>query len=682
MINFKSIPFFKILLPYVFGVCLVYFFGTFKAQHLCFLLSSIVVAITFFIQKFSKPNHYPKKLAFIIAANICLVFSAFESAYWFDDRNNKEHYSHYTTQSKQRFIAQINDIPVENKNSTKLSVSIKQIEDNDQWHSVNGKTIIYVKNDSLHHSMFQLGDEVFFDAQFSYPNEPQNPFEFDYKTYLQRKNIFHVVFAKKNETVVLNNVASKFNFNTIGTSIKANTVRILRESGLSKEAFSICAALLVGYDDEIDKGILQSFSHSGTLHILSVSGMHTGVLYGILIYFFSLFDKHDRYKKLKCALVIACLIVFVFITGLSPSVLRAALMLALVLIGKTFYRQGNAYNTLLLSAFILLLMNPFLLLDVGFLLSYLAVFGIMYLYPILNNLYFIENKVLRWAWSLTLMSLSATIFTLPITLYYFHQFPIWFVFSNLVIIPLSTGLMIAAAVLLFTYKIAFIKITLVYLIDITNNIMLWFAQLTDNPQYGFIDNIVFSKTDLWFCFIVIALVLMVVYGRQHKYVMALGFTTIVWLVNSIYVYYEDAQQKELVVFSVKRKSAYLLKSGNRLYTNFSELEEEEFQRHVKPFVVTNPDYKLLETQAQYLNASFSKIVHLSKENISIPKANYIIVSHNTKFKVNDLLDKNTVVIADCSNSTNFVKKLKQQCAQWKVPFYSVRDEGALRLSLN
>lgn len=681
MINFKSIPFFKILLPYVFGVCLVYFFGTFKAQHLCFLLSSIVVAITFFIQKFSKPNHYPKKLAFIIAANICLVFSAFESAYWFDDRNNKEHYSHYTTQSKQRFIAQINDIPVENKNSTKLSVSIKQIEDNDQWHSVNGKTIIYVKNDSLHHSMFQLGDEVFFDAQFSYPNEPQNPFEFDYKTYLQRKNIFHVVFAKKNETVVLNNVASKFNFNTIGTSIKANTVRILRESGLSKEAFSICAALLVGYDDEIDKGILQSFSHSGTLHILSVSGMHTGVLYGILIYIFSLFDRQDKYKKLKCAIVIACLTLFIFITGLSPSVLRAALMLALVLIGKTFYRQGNAYNTLLLSAFILLLMNPYLLLDVGFLLSYLAVFGIMYLYPILNNFYFIENKILRWAWSLTLMSLSATVFTLPITLYYFHQFPVWFVFSNLLIIPLSTGLMIASAVLLFTYKIALIKTILVCLIDITNSIMLWFAQLTDNPNYGFIDNIVFSKSDLCLCFIVIVLVLLIIHSRQYKYVMTFCFVIIVWLLNSIYVNYEDAQQKELVVFSVKRKSAFLLKTGNKLYTSFSELEDEEYQRHVKPFMVTNPNFTERQITAQYLNSNFTKIAHIEQDYGTIPQADYIIVSHNAKFKIPELSDKNTVIIADCSNSTNFVKKLRQQCRQKNLPFYSVKDEGALRLTL-
>jgi competence protein ComEC len=112
---------------------------------------------------------------------------------------------------------------------------------------------------------------------------------------------------------------------------------------------------------------MQSFSHSGTLHILSVSGMHTGVLYAILIYVFSLFDKYDRYKKTKFVFVLSFLCLFVLITGLSPSVLRAALMLGLILFGKTFYKQGNAYNTLLFSAFLLLLINPYLVKDVGFL---------------------------------------------------------------------------------------------------------------------------------------------------------------------------------------------------------------------------------------------------------------------------------------------------------------------------
>lgn len=681
MINFKSIPFFKILLPYLLGVCLIFYFGTFKQQHLVFLLSIVFVFITFFVQKFSKPNHYSKKLAFIIAANVFLIFSAFESAYWFDDRHKEEHYSLYVNQSSQRFIAQINDIPVVGKKSIKLSVRIKQIEDNTGWHAVNGKTIVYVKKDSLHDRSFELGDEVFFNAVFSYPNEPQNPFEFDYKTYLQHKNIFHVVFAKNEQVFVLKGLKPEINIYNLGTRIKANTVQILRESGLSKEAFSICAALLVGYDDEIDREVIQSFSHSGTLHILSVSGMHTAVLYGVLIFLFSLFDKHDRYKKTKCIVVITCLTLFVFITGLSASVLRAALMLALVLIGKTFYRQGNAYNTLLLSAFILLLINPYLLLDVGFLLSYLAVFGIMYLYPILNNLYFIENKLFRWAWNLTLMSLSATIFTLPITLYYFHQFPIWFVFSNLIIIPLSTGLMVAAAALLLTYKISFIKPILVYLINLANDIMLWFAQLTDNPQYGFLDNIVFSKTDLCFCFVFIVLGLMVIHSRQYKHVLILCSVVIIWLLNSIYVNYVDIQQKELMVFSVKRKSAYLIKNGNTLFTNLSELDEEERQRLVKPYIVTNPNYVEHKTKAHFISSSFVKVAHLSQDNLSLPQSDYIIVSHNAKLKVKELAEKKTIVIADCSNSTTFVKKLKQQCAQWNVPFYSVKDEGALRLTL-
>jgi competence protein ComEC len=318
-------------------------------------------------------------------------------------------------------------------------------------------------------------------------------------------------------------------------SIKSKLVSILRDSELSQEAFSICSALLVGYDDEIDSEVMQSFSHSGTLHILSVSGMHTGVLYAVLIFLFSLIDKYDKYKKTKFVFIMLGLWLFVLVTGLSPSILRAALMLSLVLVGKTFYKQGNSYNTLLLSAFLLLLYNPYLIKDVGFLLSYCAVFGIMYLYPILQKLYFFENKILQTTWSGVIMSVSATVFTLPISLYFFHQFPIWFVFSNMIIIPISFLIMGAAALFLMLLQSSFHQSHFsIYHKWFNFCIMMWFAQLTDNPNYGFIDFISFSKTD--FCFmtiIIILLCLMILSTKSYKQVLALCLLVITWLSFSI-----------------------------------------------------------------------------------------------------------------------------------------------------
>ena len=292
----------------------------------------------------------------------------------------------------------IDDLPVVTEKFVKLSVQLNVIESSNKWHFATGTIIVYVKNDST--IKLAIGNTVFLTSKFGYVNEPKNPNEFNYKEFLERKNIYNTVYATPKQICILKGFGQPFSFMQFGAKIKAHVVSILRDCGLSQQAFSICTALLVGYDDEIDKDIMQSFSHSGTLHILSVSGMHTGLLYGLIISVFLFFDKYDRHKKSKCLTVILSLILFVIITGFSPSVLRAALMLSLVSIGSTFYKQGNSYNTLLVSAFVLLLYNPYLIEDASFLLSYFAVFGIMYLYPILHRLFVFDNKIVQWFWNL------------------------------------------------------------------------------------------------------------------------------------------------------------------------------------------------------------------------------------------------------------------------------------------
>jgi competence protein ComEC len=411
--------------------------------------------------------------------------------------------------------------------------------------------------------------------------------------------------------------------------------------------------------------------------------MHTGVLYGILVFIFSLFDKYDRFKKTKFCFVFFFLLVFIFITGLSPSVLRAALMLSLVLFGNTFYKQGNAYNTLLLSAFLLLLFNPYLLKDVGFLLSYFAVFGIMYLYPVLNKMYVFENRILQWLWTSVLISVAATIFTLPISLYFFHQFPLWFALSNLIIIPISMAIMIGAALLLLLSKVACVTKLLVYLINGSTSVMLWIAKLTDNPDYGFIDFVSFSKGDLLFMSLIIILFLLVIAGKRHKHVLVLCGVMIAWLSTSIYYNYMQMQEMELVIFHVKKKSVFAFRDGQTVYTHFNELDDKDFQRYVKPYLLTVSNLKIVPTKSDMIKHDSITIVNIKAAgNIIEPLSpSYIIVSNDTPFELTTYHKTKPVIIADCSNSYKFVKELKKQCALSELVFYSVKESGALQIKL-
>lgn len=679
MINFKSIPFFKILLPYCVGILVALCTNIYQNNHLIFFVSFSFLVLTFLFQKFYKSNLLLTKKLFIFSVNIFLFFLAFESCFFYCDKNNPSHYSNFLNHQHQKFEAIIDEIPIVSEKTIKLYVTVNAIDDQTKWHYVTGKTIVYVRQDSS--IKLNVGDKLLIRSRFSYLTEPKNPNEFNYKEFLESKNIYHTVFTQSKNMSVINERA-RFHYSKIGVYIKSRLVSILRYSGLSQEAFSICSALLVGYDDEIDSDIMQSFSHSGTLHILSVSGMHTGVLYAVLIFLFSLFDKYDNYKKTKFAFVMLFLWLFVLVTGFSPSILRAAIMLSLVLFGKTFYKQGNSYNTLLLSAFIILLFNPYLIKDVGFLLSYSAVFGIMYLYPKLQRLYVFDNRILQTSWSGVLMSVSATFFTLPISLYFFHQFPLWFVFSNMIIIPISLLIMGASALLLVFYKIAFISNVLVYIINITTSLMLWLAQLTDNPTYGFIDFISFSKTD--FCFLTAAIILFLIFisTKSYKQVVVFSLLIISWISSSIIINYNNSHQKELVVFHVKQQSVFALRVGHTVYGNFKNIPQKDFERYVKPYLLNYSNLKLVAADVDVFKTEPTVILrNYSNSNLKDLNPNIVLVSHDEPIELETNHKTKPIVIADCSNSYKFVKKLKKQCAQFDIPFYSVKESGAFKINL-
>ena len=614
-----------------------------------------------------------------MSTHTLLFFLANESCYFYNAKNHNNHYTHYIEQTTQRFIGIVDDLPVVTEKFIKLSVQLNAIESSNTWHVTTGNIVVYLKRDTT--IKLAIGSSIFLNSKFGYVNEPKNPHEFNYQEFLERKNIYNTVYAKPEQISVLKDFKQSFSLMQFGAKIKSRVVSILRDCGLSQQAFSICTALLVGYDDEIDKDIMQSFSHSGTLHILSVSGMHTGLLYALIISVFLFFDKYDKYKKSKCLTIILFLLLFVIITGFSPSVLRAALMLSLVSIGSAFYKQGNSYNTLLVSAFVLLLYNPYLIEDASFLLSYFAVFGIMYLYPILHRLFIFDNKIGQWFWNLILMSVAATVFTLPISLYFFHQFPIWFAFSNLIIIPISIFLMATAVILIVCYKIAFLKVFLVFLINGSTAIMLWIAQLTDNSSYGFIDFISFTKTDGLFCSLFVMVFFVFIYTKTFKHVLILGLVLIAWLAESIVVNFNQLKQNELVVFNVKNKPAVVLRVGKHLYSDTKDLSNNEFQRFVKPYFLNFSNASLSALIGNYIHINSTSIIRYDKPSTTgfNHHATYIIVSNNTPLKFNNSTKAKPIIIADCSNNYNFVKELKKQCLSEGVDFYSIKEKGAFTI---
>lgn len=685
MVNLRPVPFLKIMLPYVAGIILAINSRPFLFQHQAFFACFALALIVFILLRLSRQKSYWQlKTAYLVLVNAFLVLLAFETTWAYRQVNDKEHYSHFigSTFEKTPVTGVVNDLPVPTEKFMKVPLRIEAIYRDKAWKPASGSTIVYVAKEAA--AGISLNSRLAVNAAFSTIQPPANPYEFDYAAFLDDRNISHVLFAKAGDLQVLGQDEA-LSLSSLGAYLKGQTVETLRSCGLSQEAFAICSALLVGYDDEIDGSVMSSFSHSGTLHVLSVSGLHTGILYACVMALFGLFDKYNKRRVLKCAVTLICLLLLAAITGFAPAVCRAVVMLSLVLIGQTFFRNGHSLNTLLFSAFVLLLFDPLLIKDLGFLLSYFAVFGIMYMYPKLSALYRPANKLLKWAWDSSLLSISATLFTLPVSLYYFHQFPTWFIFSNLVIIPMSIVIMLGAALLLALHKVLFLKTAIVYLINLLTGWMIRCSQLTDDAGMGYIDNIHFTRMDILWMSAAIMLAFLVIEKKRFSYVIALGALCTAWLLSSAYNVAADNGLNEVVVLKTKRGNSILLKRQGGIYYLGDTLSPREFDRLVKPYL-QHVHYRRLMMLYNYnfIRSGNRSICLLNK---TIPDRIPKLIRADTWLVSNHRRRKDTVlfafeharqVIATTGNSKNYLAALRRQCALSRVAFYSTHTQGAYR----
>ena len=307
-------------------------------------------------------------------------------------------------------------------------MEIVAIKDSNEWHHPKGKMILYFEKDSASVSSLSYGDYFYVYGKPNRVKAPSNPGEFDYKRFLERKGIYHQLYLASDRWIEIDkqkeNPIYRFALNC-----RAYLLDILQEKGLKGAEYAVASAILLGYSDKIDAKLLQEYSGAGAMHILCVSGLHVGIVYVVFSMLLFFLGKTDRSRFLKSMLLILLIWSYAVLTGLSPSVMRASAMFSLVAIGQNMRRDTNIFNTLSASAFILMLIDPLIILNLGFQLSYSAVLGIVLLQPPIYRIFTIKSKILDKIWTIIAVSIAAQIGTLPITLYYFHQFPNYFFLS-------------------------------------------------------------------------------------------------------------------------------------------------------------------------------------------------------------------------------------------------------------
>ncbi len=431
------------------------------------------------------------------------------------------------------------------------------------WRARRGYLVAYLAQGDRPHRLL-AGDSVLIYAQVRLAEPPLNPKSFDYARYLHLHNRHYTAFVGAGRWRILGRRRATDLRHFTGR-LRERGLRVLRRALPDEEAFAVGSALTLGYKEELSDQLRDAYSRTGAMHVLAVSGLHVGMiclagnlLLGLLPV------RRWWWRPAKSALLLVLVWLFALVTGASSSVLRAAAMFSIVIGGGLFRRDANIYNTLAASACLLLVLDPYRLLDVGFQLSYLAVLGIVYFQPRIYRRWYLPHRVGRYLWNLTSVALAAQISTLLISLYYFHQFPAYFWLSGLLVVP-GAAVILGLALLLFATAAlpvvgAWVGALLNGVIQLMNGAIFRIEQLPGAYWQG----IWISGSAVLGLYALLLLIVAALETRRFRWLLAALTLALLLTGSHAYTLWRAHRQQTLVVYAHRRHTVIDLFSGRQV----------------------------------------------------------------------------------------------------------------------
>ena len=684
----KKAPFIRLLLPLVAGIILQWYW--------LITLPAIIVAACSFSLSFILFSLLPIAMRYQLKVLQGLILTALLVSFgmylcWQKDiRHTNNWYGNYYHQTDY-LVVSINEPLIEKTRSFKAEGNVESLIRGDSVFTCTGKLLIYFARDSTTPHL-QYGDKILIHKDLQLIKNSGNPGAFNYQRYASFQQLFHQVFLKEKDWEILQgrniNTLKQFIF-----SAKASVLSVLRKNlDTDAAALGIAEALLIGYTNDLDKDLVQAYSNTGVVHIIAISGMHLALIYLMLVWIFTRIPGIRRSKPIQVLLTLCCLWMFSLLTGAAASVLRAAVMFTFISLGNNFFKRSSIYNSLAVSAFVLLCYNPYFLWDVGFQLSYLAVLGIVAFQKPVYNYFYIKNKWADKVWQLMAVSLSAQVLTFPVCIYYFHQFPVLFLMANIIAVPLSSLVLYAEIFLVAFSWVPFIG---AYLGKLTG----WLVWLM-NTIIVHINKISFAVWDKIPATILSTILLYVVVLALggwfiNKNKKTLRFALIGLLAFTLlqtFGKWQTIQQKKLIVYNVPQHRAIDFVSGNEysfigdsillhegLLSNFHlkpgriSLQMNRQTDSMQNLFIHPPFYQFGNKRILVYDGSVNFSPTQQKINVDI-----IIISKNPKLYIPQLAAAFNCeqYVFDASNSLWKIGKWQKDCEALHLQWYSIPEQGA------
>lgn len=637
---------------------------------ICAAFCALAVAITFYLSKKQLIQRIPFGLSvylltFLIGAATWIVYSG--------DHAPSNFIHHVRENEKQVLEVVLRERPKSTAYRNRYVALVEQLD----GRASAGKILI-----NLAHADFPknlpIGTRLKINAVIVRHRPPKNPDQFDYGQYLKNKSILAQIYADASDVKIgLPQKDIFFYSDQIRNVILGN----LEKSHLNKRELAVVAALILGQQQDISADIIQDYQFAGAVHILSVSGLHVGFILMFLTFLLHYLPKSKTTSYLKLAVVLISLWGFAVLAGLSPSVVRSVTMFSFVAVGLHLKRKTNVFHTLLVSMLLILIFEPSFLFDVGFQLSYLALFFILWLQPIFSDWWRPDNRIIRYFWEILTVSFAAQIGTLPLSIYYFHQFPGLFFVTNLIVIPMlaivmALGILAMLVALLGTVPMLIVKPLEASVLMLNEMI----ACVASFEQFIFQDIACNRPIMLSLYFVIITFFLWI---QKPK------FAAIVWALCAIVTLqicvigtqWQIQTQSEWMVLNTYKSTLIVQRDGQTI-TIFGSAK------------ATN---KMLQTYATANFANLSKpkpignLAYFKENKILIvdslalyPKSiqpDVLLLRQSPRLNLERLLleTQPKIVVADASNYKSYLVLWKATCAKYKIPFHATGEMGHFKL---
>ncbi len=417
---FGKTPFLRLLLPVIAGIAVASLMPC-NTLHLSLagLIGMLSMLCSFFVK-----GKWEYSLRWLFGAG--LIFFLFSFAALQYQEQEKRIQADFNTKEID-YIGTLLDIPETKPRSIACHVKIN--------YPIKKKVILYLQQNDLARAL-KPGDELVFRARLQPFHNYGNPDDFDYKHFMKIKGVAgsaYVPATNWNKTE-----RQQFTLYILSQRCRAKMLSFYHSFQLDPDALAFISAVTLGYKAYLSDDLQEAFRASGTAHVLAVSGLHVGIIYVVINFLFSFLGKQGRRFVARQLLVILTLWAYALIAGMSAPITRATFMLTIYCVGRILKQSTFTYNTLTAVAFLILLFKPFSLFDVSFLMSFMAVFAILYFQPKIYLLYAPQNRAVKYLWDLSTVSLSAQIGVFPLVLYFFGSFPTYFFIANLLVVPLMS----------------------------------------------------------------------------------------------------------------------------------------------------------------------------------------------------------------------------------------------------